>query len=94
MACEKAGTASFLGYPVTPLFIAKVTASYFVKTCDELPSHKKLVFIWLLAMKCRVSNKPLALNIHMDNVENQYIIRLCTGSDIGPLTVLYQYQYW
>ena len=40
MACEKAGTASFLGYPVILLFITKVysiTAS-FVKTVISFPT--------------------------------------------------------
>ena len=39
-----------------------------------------------------MNSKSLALNSHMDNVENQYIICLCTnyycciniGSDVGP----------
>ena len=39
---------------------------------------------------------------HMNNVENQCTIRLCTnhcyciniGSDIGPPAVLYRYGYW
>ena len=52
MACEKAGTASFLGYPVTLLFITKVysiTAS-FVETVIIFPATntKTHVFVWLL----------------------------------------------
>ena len=44
-----------------------------------------------------MNNKPLALKSHIDNIENQCIIHLCTnycyciniGSDISPPTVLY-----
>ena len=43
-----------------------------------------------------MNSKPLARKSHMDNIENQFIISLCTnycyciniGSDIGPPTVL------
>ena len=41
MACEKAGTASFLGYPVTLLFITKVLNCFICKDCDKLSSKKK-----------------------------------------------------
>ena len=39
MACEKAGTASFLGYPVTLLLLAtKVLTASFVKTVIGFPA--------------------------------------------------------
>ena len=51
MACEKAGTASFLGYPVTVLFSTRysITAS-FVKTAISFPAtNTRIVYIiWLL----------------------------------------------
>ena len=51
MVCEKAGTASFHGYPVTLLFITRysITAS-FIKTVISFPAtdSRPLVFIWLL----------------------------------------------
>ena len=89
MACEKAGTASFLGYPVTllllhdPSFVTKVLTASFVKTVIGFPAiNTKIACIYMASRSacCRVNNKPLALMSHMNNVENrQRIIRLCTN---------------
>ena len=39
MACEKTGTESFLGYPVTLLIITKVLYNYFIcKTVISFPA--------------------------------------------------------
>ena len=102
MVCAKAGTAGFLGYPVTLLFITRyyITAS-FLKTAISFPATNTRIVFYMashsVVLVGRVNNKPLALNSHMDNVEKQFIIHLCTnycyckniGSDIGPPTVLY-----
>ena len=85
MARAKAGTASFLGYPLTVLFITKVLYNFFIfKDCDKLSSskHNKIVCLYGFSQQVligRVNNKPLALNSHVNNVENQYIIHLCTN---------------
>ena len=105
MACAKAGTASFLGYPVTLLFITKALYNCFILISFPA-TNTRIASVYLashsIALVGRVNNKPLALKSHMHNVENQYIIFLCTnycysiniGSDIGPPTVLYPYRYW
>ena len=44
MVCEKAGTASFLGYPVTLIFITRysITAS-FIKTVISFPATDRII---------------------------------------------------
>ena len=73
-------------YPVTLLFITRcsITAS-FVKTVINFPAtnirqNRVYLYGFLERSACfRVNNKPLVLMSHMDNVDNQCIIRLCTN---------------
>ena len=89
MACTKAGTASFLGYPVTLLFIPKVLARvnnrgtslynrFIFKAAIRLSSNTETC-VYMASCSIlfvgTVNNKPPALNSHMHNVENQYIIQ-------------------
>ena len=99
MACAKDGTASFLR-----LFLLQryyITAS-FLKTAMSFPaSNTRIMCVCMashsVALLGRVNNKPLALNGHMNNIENQCIIHLRTNHcycinisiDTGLPTVLY-----
>ena len=73
-----------------------ITAS-FLKTAISFPAtNTRILYVYMVSrnvvLVSRVNNKPLALNSNIYNVENQYIIRLCTnycyciniGSDMGP----------
>ena len=86
MACVKAGTASFLGYPVTLI-------ASFLKTAISFPAtNTRITCVYMascsIALVGRVNNKPLALNSHMHNVENQYNCNLF----MYKLLLLYKYR--
>ena len=102
MACEKAGTASVLGYPVILLLLQRysITASFVKTAMISFPATTtRIACIYMASHSVALVAEWTISQSHMDNVENQCIIRLCTnyfyciniGSDIGPLAVLYRY---
>ena len=79
MACEKAGTASFLGYPVILLLLQRysITASFVKTVISFLATNTRIACNYMasrsVALVCRVNNKS---EPHRKPVHNPFVYKL------------------